>query len=64
MVGLFFSHEWQQTNEAGSQNGCSDGSLIQSGRAGAATRQNAAFAVDQSSERLQILVVHIDWTRN
>ena len=61
---LFFGHEWQQTDEAGSKHSRADRSLIKSRRSGSTARQNPSFAVDQSSQSLQILVVHINRTRN
>lgn len=59
---LFFGHEWQQPDEACAKNGLANGSLEQGRRSSSTARQNAAFAVDQRSEGLQVLVVHVHWT--
>jgi len=61
---LVFCDEWQQSDEASTHNGCPHGSLIDGRCAGATARQNAAFSVDQCAQHLQVLVVHIDWSRD
>lgn len=61
---LFFSNERQQTDESSTQNGTSHRSLIQSGCSCATARKNPAFTVNQRSQCLQVLVVHIYGTRN
>ncbi len=59
---LFFCHERQQTDEPSPQDSGSNSTLIQSSGACSASWKNTTFAINQISQGLQILVVHIDWT--
>lgn len=63
VAGLLFGNERQQSDEAGSQDSIPDGALEQSRGTGAATGQNATFAIDESPERFEVFVVHVDRTR-
>lgn len=60
---LLFCHKRQQTNEPSPQDSGSNGTLIQSSGACSASWKNTTFAINQISQGLQILVVHIHWTR-
>jgi hypothetical protein len=61
---LFFGNERQQTDKSSTQNGTPHSSLIQSCRPCASARENPALAVNQRSQCLQVLVVHVHRTRN
>lgn len=59
---LLLCHERQQTDKPSPQDSGSDSTLIQSSGACSASWKNTTFAINQISQGLQILVVHIHWT--
>jgi hypothetical protein len=61
---LFFGDERQQADKSSPKNRISHSSLIQGRCPSASAWKNSAFTVNQRSQCLQVLVVHIHWTRN